>query len=251
MARVAEAAGVSEPTVMRFCNSLGFEGFHQFRMALAQSLALGMPATLSTITAADSIGELSTKVFDHSISSLDRARRYLDAASIEAAVDAILAAESMILAGLGASAIVAMDAEQKAPLFGIPCSMPSDLHQQFMAATLSDERSVVLAISNTGSTQSIVEIARAARRSGATVIGITGEETSALAASADIVIVLKSFEDTDVLTPTVSRLASLVIIDILATAVSLRRGSLHARRLAAMKEQLADFRRNDPTGAQN
>jgi RpiR family carbohydrate utilization transcriptional regulator len=245
MARVAEAAGVSEPTVMRFCTNLGFEGFNQFRMALAQALALGLPATLSTISANDSIGELSTKVFDHTISSLDRTRRYLDADRVEAAVRAILDADSIILAGLGASAITAMDAAQKAPLFGIPCSMPSDLHQQFMAATMADSRTVVVVISNTGATRSMVRIANAGKDAGATVVGITGEEESPLATVCDVAIILKTFEDTDVLTPTVSRLAALVVIDILATAVSLGRGADHAKRLARMKEQLTTFRRSE------
>lgn len=245
MAKVAEAAGVSEPTVMRFCTNLGFEGFQQFRMALAQSLALGLPATLSTITAADSAAELSAKVFDHTISSLDRARRYLDPERIEAAVQTILDAGSMILAGLGASAVIALDAEQKAPLFGIPCSMPSDPHQQFMAATMVDSGTVVLAISNTGQTRSVVQIAKAAKRAGGKVVAITGEEQSPLAEACDVAIVLKTFEDTDTYTPTVSRLAALVVIDILATAVALRRGPAHASRLATMKEQLAAFRRSD------
>jgi RpiR family carbohydrate utilization transcriptional regulator len=94
MAAVAEAAGVSEPTVMRFCTALGYDGFNQFRLALAQSVALGLPATLSTVSAHDSIAVMASKVFDHSISSLDRARRYLDAEQIERAVDAILGAPS-------------------------------------------------------------------------------------------------------------------------------------------------------------
>ena len=55
---------------------------------------------------------------------------------------------------------------------------------------------------------------------------------------------VKTFEDTDSYTPTGSRIAGLAVIDILAVAVSLRRGPSHASRLAAMKERLATFRRN-------
>lgn len=243
MAAVAEAAGVSEPTVMRFCTSLGFDGFQQFKVALAQSLALGLPSTLSAISAEDSVSELATKVFDHTISSLDRTRRYLDAVSLGAAIDAILGATSMTVAGLGASGVIALDVEQKAVLFGVPCSVPSDSHQQFMAAALAEPGQVFLVVSNTGSTSTILQIARRARDNGATVVAITGDETSELAGIADVAIAVKTFEDTDRDTPTVSRIASLVIVDVLATAVSLRRGAAHAARLASMKEQLATFRR--------
>jgi RpiR family carbohydrate utilization transcriptional regulator len=243
MAAVAEAAGVSEPTVMRFCTALGYDGFNQFRLALAQSVALGLPATLSTVSAHDSIAVMASKVFDHSISSLDRARRYLDAEQIERAVDAILGARSLILTGLGASGIIAQDAAQKAPLFGVPCVVPSDPHQALMTVAVAGPDDVLVAISNTGTTSSVIEIVDAARAAGATVIGLTGADDSPLAERVDIPLVARTFEDTDMYTPTVSRIAALVIVDVLATAVALRRGDGHAERLTSMKEQLVSFRR--------
>jgi len=244
MAGVADAAGVSEPTVMRFCTSLGFVGFQQFKISLAQTLALGIPATLSTIDRDDSVEVLSTKIFDHTISSLDRARRYLDPVQIERAVQAILDGSSLNLAGLGASGLIALDAEQKAPLFGIPCSAPSDPHQQFMAAALAGRGTVTLVISNTGRTQSILQVAQTARANGSTVIGMSGDN-SPLLEHCDIPLIVKTIEDTDVYTPTVSRLAGLVVVDILATAVALRRGARHMERLTEMKEGLTHFRRNE------
>ncbi len=244
MAGVAEAAGVSEPTVMRFATSLGFDGFAQLKLALAQTLALGRPATLASLHAADSVADLSARLFDHTISSLDRARRSLDPTQVEASVEAIVAATALTFAGLGASAVIALDAEQKAPLFGVPCTFPSDPHQQLMAAAMAGPGQVFVAVSNTGETSSVIEIARTARAAGATVIALTGEADTTLARLADIPVVVKTFEDTDLFTPTVSRLAGLVVVDILATAVSLRRGRAHADRLAEMKEQLATFRRS-------
>lgn len=243
MAGVADAAGVSEPTVMRFCTSLGFGGFQQFKISLAQTLALGIPATLSTIGRDDSIEVLSTKIFDHTISSLDRARRFLDPAQIERAVEAILTSTSLTFAGLGASAIIGLDAEQKSALFGVPCSAPSDPHQQFMAAATAGPTDVILAISNTGRTKSVLQVAQTAQANGATVIGMSGDD-SPLLEHCDIPLIVKTIEDTDMYTPTVSRLAGLVVIDILATSVALRRGEEHMDKLTAMKEGLARFRRN-------
>ncbi len=243
MAQLAEAAGVSEPTVMRFCTGLGFDGFQAFRTAVAQALAIGLPATLSSIGRSDTIAQIAGKTFDHTITSLDRARRYLDFEQIGRAVDAITRASSMVLVGLGASAIIAADAEQKAPLFGIPCSAPLDSHQQFMAASMARSGSVLVAISNTGRTLSVVRVAEIARRNGAVVIGISGDQTPLLG-QCDIPIVVRTIEDTDVYTPTVSRLAGLVIIDILATAVALTREQTHMDRLTQMKEDLTTFRRS-------
>lgn len=244
MAGVAATAQVSEPTVMRFSTSLGFDGFQQFKMALAEALALGLPATLSTIEPGDDAGEISTKVFDHTISSLDRARRYLDFQQIERAVQSILRCTSLILVGHGASGVIAMDAAQKSPLFGVPCVAPEDPHQQFMAAAMSGPDTQLIAISNTGETRSVIEIAQLAKARGCAVIAVTGEDGTTLGQLADIPIVVKTFENTDIYTPSVSRLAGLVVVDILATAVAIQRGPAHADDLIRMKEGLSAFRRS-------
>src|SRR5665647_3707260 len=142
MAALAANAGVSEPTVMRFCNGLGFDGFQSFRFALAEALAIGIPVTHSAISADDSVAEMATKIFDHTLSSLDRARRSLDTEAVTTAVDVLLEASRVVLVGLGASGIIAQDALQQAVLLGVPCAAPIDLHQQFMAASMMEPGSV-------------------------------------------------------------------------------------------------------------
>lgn len=241
MAGLAELSGVSEPTVMRFCTATGATGFSAFKLQLAGALALGLPATLTAIEPTDSTPELVTKIFDQTITSLDRARRAVDVGQIDRAIALLVGARQAIFVGFGASGIVAQDAEQKFPLFGIPCNAPVDSHQQFMAASMSDPRTVLVAFSNTGRTQGILEVVREARAHGAPVIGIAGERSPLLELS-DVPVLVQTFEDTDVRTPTVSRIAALVVVDILATGVALRRPSDHLRRLERMKEDLTTMR---------
>lgn len=245
MAAVAAAADVSEPTVMRFCTGLGFDGFRSFKLGLAQALAIGLPSKGSVLDTGDSLEELAAAVFDHTIGSLDRARRSLDFTELERAVEAILASQSLVFVGLGASAIIAQDADQKSAIFGLPCSAPVDTHQQFMAAALPAKGATFVVISNTGRTRSIVQVAERARANGATVIGISGDD-SPLLQHCDIPLICKTFENTDIHTPTVSRLAGLVVVDLLSTAVSMRRGPEHLEAVATMKEGLLDFGRPLP-----
>ena len=40
---LAKSAQVSEPTVVRFCRTLGYDGWHEFKLKLAQGLALALP----------------------------------------------------------------------------------------------------------------------------------------------------------------------------------------------------------------
>ena len=241
MAGLATVAGVSEPTVMRFCNAVGCSGFQSFKLRLAQTLALGIPVTQSAVTVDDSPADLVEKLFDHSISSLDRTRRSLDRTAVASAIDLLAGADDVLFVGFGASGIVAQDAQQRFPLFGVPCQAPVDAHQQFMAAVLSGPGSVTVAISHTGLTAETLRVAQAAKDAGATVIALTGQP-GPLTELADVALVVRTFEDTDAYTPTVSRLAGLVVIDVLATGVLLRRGAPGLDRLRNMKERLAAMR---------
>jgi len=241
MAALADAAGVSEPTVMRFCTGLGFAGFQSFKLGLAQALAIGIPVTHSAIAQDDSVEAMISKIFDHTLSSLDRTRRALDSTRVAEAVEVLLAARSVLFVGLGASGIIAQDALQQAVLFGVPCAAPIDVHQQYMAASMCTPGIAVVAISNTGRTTSVLEVTERAKKNGATVLAVTGGP-GPLAELADVVLVLRTFEDTDTYTPTVSRLAGLVLVDILATAVAVRRGPDHLERVREMKEALSSFR---------
>jgi DNA-binding MurR/RpiR family transcriptional regulator len=241
MAGLADAAGVSEPTVMRFCSAIGYDGFRSFKISLAQTIALGLPVTLSAIDQNDTNESVIDKVFSHTISSLDRARRNIDSSAIVAAVDLIMEATELVFVGSGASGVVAIDAQQKFPLFGVPCQAPTDYHQQFIAASMCTPKTVVFAISNTGRTKTTLRVAEEAKRSGGVVISLTGEE-GPLSSLADLDINARTFEDTDYYTPTVSRLAALVVVDILATAVALRRGTDYLSRIQVMKERLSKER---------
>ena len=78
LAETAEWASVSQPTVIRFCTSIGCLGYQDFKLRLAQSLALGTPATHSVIMPSDSPEEVAEKIFDYTITSLDWVRSRLD-----------------------------------------------------------------------------------------------------------------------------------------------------------------------------
>lgn len=241
LAEAARGAGVSEPTVIRFCVAVGCSGFHDFRLRLAHSLALGTPATHSVLRATDTPEAVVGKIFDYSLTSLDWARQHIDLTVVSEAVAILEAATAIEFFGFGASGIVALDAQQKFPLFGVPCGAQTDAHQQTMAASMMRPGDVAVVISNTGRTRSILEVAAIARTSGAKVIGITGSD-SPLAAGCDLALLVQTLDNTDIYTPTTSRIAALVVVDILATAVALRRDGEHSRRFRTMKDLLSELR---------
>lgn len=242
VAETARKAGVSEPTVMRFCAALGFDGFQDFKLKLAHSVALGVPATQSVLDSTDTPQELTDKVFDYTMTSLDWARSQLDHEAVAQAIEILTAARRIEFFGFGASWIVAADAQQKFPLFGVPCAVHSDSHQQFIAASMMQPGDVAVAISNTGQTTSLLDVIRVARDVGATVIGISGRAGGRMSRLCNLLLVIETLENTDVYTPTISRLAALVLVDILAVGVAMRRGGDHQQRIAGMKKRLSTMR---------
>lgn len=247
-ATLAEASAlseVSEPTVIRFCVAIGCTGFQEFKLRLAHSLALGTTATHSVLSKDDTTEGLVEKIFGYTITSLDWARSHIDTKALGEAVAVLSEARSIEFFGLGASGIVALDAQQKFPLFGVPCGAQADTHQQLMTASMMQAGDVAVVFSNTGHTIAIIEVAQVARSNGATVIGVSGSQ-SPLLDHCDIAVLVETLDNTDIYTPTISRIAALVVVDILSAAVGLRRDREHSKRFESMKQLLRNQRQFGP-----
>ncbi|MBZ9602071.1 SIS domain-containing protein [Phyllobacterium chamaecytisi] len=241
----ATLAEVSQPTVLRFAMAIGCKGFQDFKIRLAQSLAFGTPATHSVLLDTDDPETVAEKIFEYTMTSLDWARSHLDRTALRKAIDILAQARTIEFFGFGASGIVARDAQQKFPLFGVPCGAQLDSHQQIMIASMMKQGDVAFVISNTGTTRSIIEIARIARANGAAVICLTGSD-SPLASYCDVALIVETLENTNMYTPTISRIAALVVIDILSTSVAMRRPLEDQARIHNMKRQLSDMRKVQP-----
>ncbi len=238
---LARDAEVSEPTVLRFCTAIGCEGFRDLRVKLARSLAFARTTSHSAISTDDPLPTIIAKIFDFNLANLTWVRSRLDPGAVAAGVQLLAQARRIEFFGFGASGIVALDAQQKFPLFGVPCGAPGDPHQMLMTASMLGVGDVAVGISNTGQSREIIQSLRYAREKGAATLGITGAEGPILE-HCDVHIMAETLENTDLYTPTISRLSALVVIDILSTAVSLARDAAHQAKLTGMKKALAQLR---------
>lgn len=241
IAEIAYRVGVSQPTVARFVNALGFTGFKEFKLRLAQSLASGVPYVHRDVGPDDTLDEVAPKVFNRTIGALMSVRNQLDGPRLQRAVELVTRAGRMEFYGVGNSGIVAMDAQHKFFRFGIPSVAYSDPHTQGMAATLLEEGDVVVAISASGRTPEIIRACELAREGGAEVIAITATG-SPLARIASVLLPADVPEDPDVYAPMTSRIAHLAIIDALSVSVALAGGPELIKRLERTKQTLRDKR---------
>ena len=109
-----------------------------------------------------------------------------------------------------------------------------------MSAIALGQDDVVVAISQSGETRALLQSVRLARETGATVIGLAPENTS-LSKQCSIPIYVNMEEDLQSYTPVSSRIAHLVVIDVLATGVARHRKPLlkeHLKRLEKSQRAL-------------
>ncbi len=219
---LARGSQVSEPTVIRFCRAIGFDGFQSFKLTLAQHLGSGGVYSQFAVDDNDTVEDLRNKVFDTTIGTLLTVRDELDPIALERTINAITRANRVEFYGFGASGSVAADAQHKFFRLQMSSAAYTDPHIQHMSAISLGRDDVVVAISQSGQTTALLQSVRLARQAGATVIGLAPRDT-ALSQECTIPIYVNREEDHETFAPVSSRIAHLVVIDVIATGVAMRR----------------------------
>jgi RpiR family transcriptional regulator, carbohydrate utilization regulator len=220
---VAAAAGVSEATVMRFCRTLGFRGFQDFKIALAREMVSPLQRLHEEVEEGDNPDAIVRKVFQANINALQDTLEVLDMKAMQEAAQLMLAARQILLIGVGTSGPIVTDAANKFFRLGLKVTAQTDAHLMIMAAALLSPADALLAVSHSGSTRDPVETARVAKDAGARVICITNNSLSPLTKVADIMLVTASRETRFRQEAMASRLCQTSIIDSLYTLVALAR----------------------------
>lgn len=241
IANLAKAAKVSEPSVNRFCKRFDSTGFPDFKLRLARSLASGIRFVNRNVDPGDDVTAYTAKIFDSTINSLALVRDRISHERVSQVVDKLVQAKRIYFFGLGASAAVARDAEHKFFRFNLPVSHHDDVLMQRMLAATGSTGDIFFIISYTGRTRELVEVALAARERGATVIALTAPD-SPLAAACTLEFTVEVPENTDDYMPMSSRIVHLVMLDVLATGVTLRRGPEFLPHLERIKASLKPTR---------
>jgi len=241
---LASEANVSEPTVVRFCRALNYDGFQDFKLTLAQGLASNTSFEKFSLDTKDTVIEFKQKIFDSMIGNLINIREQLDPETLEEAIDVLAKANRVEFYGFGASAPVCADAQHKFYRLMISAAAYSDPHMQTISALTLTRGDVVVAISQTGRTKDLLHTVKLVKEAGATVITLC-PGTTPLAELATIPIHVDVEEDKDLSTLMSSRVVHLVVIDILAVGVAMKLGPALFDHLKTIKRSLRSLRQND------
>lgn len=238
---LAQEAQVSEPTIVRFCRAIGCNGFQEFKVRIAQETAVTNNIGQFAIVADDSIEDICSKIADTTIQRLHQIKALLNPQQVAAAANAISSAKRVEFYGFGASGAVATDAQHKFFRLQVATAAYSDPHMQSMSAVTLGEKDVVVAISQSGRTRDLMHSIALAQQHDALVVSLAPENTP-VSEAADLPIYINIEEDTDQFTPMTSRIAHLMVIDMLAVAVTQRRGPDFAAHLNAIKRSIKSLR---------
>ncbi len=241
---LAQEAQVSEPTIVRFCRAIGCNGFQEFKVRIAQEMAIANNIGQFAIVADDSIDDICQKIADTTIQRLHQVKAHLQSQQVAAAVKALSQARRVEFYGFGASGAVAIDAQHKFFRLQVATAAYSDPHMQATSAVTLGQEDVVVAISQSGRTKDLLHSVQLAQQHGAQVISLAPANTY-LSTHADLPIHINISEDTAQFTPMTSRIAHLMVIDMLAVAVTQRRGPEFAAHLNAIKRSIHSLRLND------
>ncbi len=179
---LAEELHVGQGTIVRFCQKLGFSGFHPFKIALARSVGQ-REQEKETNNLISLVRQNHIEVIEETSKLLS-----LNEQIIKECSKRIATCRKLFLLGVGASGITAMDAFYKFMRIGIDVRYSLDTHILAMSLSESNEQDCVLAFSQTGSTALVVDMAEMAKKNNSCVIAITAYSRSPLTKYADYVI---------------------------------------------------------------
>ncbi|CQR57899.1 MurR/RpiR family transcriptional regulator [Paenibacillus riograndensis] len=228
---LADFAGTGETTVMRFCRKIGFKGYQDFKLMLAQ----GLPKQQAPSGRDGGDADDATLLYESMVNILQSSLGMLDREQLEEAINQIDAAHHMQFFGVGSSAITALDAKNRLLRIGRRVEAIADSHIQSMMAVTMGEGDVAFGISVSGSTLDTNDMLMKAKQNGAKVIAMTNYAKSPIASIADIVLLTAGKESPLEGGSMGAKISQLFIIDLICKGLERR----HADETKNMKELTA------------
>lgn len=218
-AALAEATGRSQSSVVKFSQKLGYEGYQQLKLdvnkAKAQEFHAPAGVIHGTIDASDSYMTILQKLIGSKLLSMRETSAVNTEATIDSALDALMSARRIQLAGVGASSLVARDFSYKLLKLGRTVLVDSDSHIQISNASALNDQDLIIALSHSGRSMETLRIAELAKKRGATLLSVTGLQPNPLLDIADISLFTVADEERVRSSAITSRDAQLMLTDML------------------------------------
>lgn len=220
---LAQGSKTSDASVLRFCKTMGYNGYRSFIVSISASLGSMDEESgeqYTDIQPGDDLGTIIANIGRNNMRSIEDTMSVLDRKAVASAIKALQTSKRLMFFGIGASGLVAQDAEQKFTRINKICHAFTDGHSQLTAASLLAKDDVAIFISNSGDTVEILDSLEIAKKNGAHIVAITKYSKSELSEKADSLLSISTPEISIRSGAMGSRIAMLTIIDMLFAGVA-------------------------------
>ena len=240
--------GVSEATISRVSRALGYAGFQDMKLSMAEGV--GSRSSFANIPIEidenDSLIQTSSNLAMLLSVCLQGTQRMLDGGQMETVVAALLAAQKIVFVGVGGAAAICQEAAHLFSKAGLDAIAYSDGYSQIIAAANLDSTGMMIGVSHTGTTDTVANALSVARENNCLTIAITSDPASAVGRAAEIAVVTWNSS-----TPSVplygdfieGRISQLFLIDLLYLGVLFKAGPKTSRQLTATTSALERYYR--------
>lgn len=217
ISELASACAVADATVSRFCRRLGYKGYPDFKIAIANASVgrLEDNPLSGEITPEDDLEAISRKLLNASVTAMNQTREVLNLQAVAQAAAILRSSTSVYCMGQGGSMLIAAEAAHLFSTISSKFRPVSDSHMQAMAAVLMEPTDAVLFFSYSGSTLAMLDTLKSVRERGAKVILVTRFPNSPGAALADIVLQCGANENPLQSGSIPARIAQMYLVDVL------------------------------------
>ncbi len=220
---LAERIGVSEATIVRFTQAVGYSGLRAFKLALVgERAAPAVDIFHEEVGFEDDPLTVARKVLRSDIQAIADTLAMLETQPIEPALEALQRAHRIEVYGVGSSAPIAVDAYYRLLKIGLPVAVVTDAHMMAVSAAALTAGDVAFIISHTGRTTETLNAAAKAAEAGATVISLSSHSQTPLDQYATIRLVTADRETAFRTEAMASRIAHLSLIDALCVNLAIR-----------------------------
>lgn len=178
--KLATEAGSSSAAVIRFCNSIGVNGFTEFKIQLSAQSAQIDTGLLTDIAPNEALEDIKKKLLFNTNFFFEKTNEVLEDEAIDQVVDLIAQAPSMFIHGLGASFLVASDIKQKFNRIGKQVFCTQDAHESSALMAIAEAGSVYIGISNSGDKGEGLLLMKLAKSLGLNTVSLTKDSLNPL-----------------------------------------------------------------------
>lgn len=233
----------SEASIVKFYRTLGFQGYKDFKIQLAQELASNMfYHSYEDIKFDDSAAVVKMKVFQGAIATLSSNAQYENTDAYIKACELLINAKRIILLGYATSAALCYYATFRFTELGFNCHFSADSHINAAVLVRPNPDDMVFCVSHSGETSDLIKPLKNLAHKTLPIILLTGSQESTLSQLADVVLYTKSDETLFMTDAMNSRIAQLCTIDALFSMLSIQKGQDATSRLIATRRTFFEYK---------